>query len=52
MAIEKPLFWDWATFSGYGILTGIKKDAPKEAVKSYEDYFEQMKLAEEQGIKL
>lgn len=51
MTIEQPLFWEYAIFKE-GELTGIKKDAPKEAVESYEDYLKQLKLAEEQGIKL
>lgn len=51
MTIEQPLFWEYAVFKD-GELTGIKKDAPKEAVESYEKYLKEKKRSEEQGIKL
>ena len=49
--IEKPLFWDWATFSEDAILTGIKPDAPQEAKQSYEEHLKELKQAEEDLIK-
>lgn len=51
MTIEQPLFWQYAIFKD-GELTGIKKDAPKDAVESYEKYLKEKKRSEEQGIKL
>lgn len=50
--IEKPLFWDYAVFNDDAELVGIKKDAPQEAVESYEEYLKLKKKAEKEGFKI
>lgn len=49
--IEAPLFWKYAVFKD-GILTGIKKNAPKEAVDSYKEFLKEKEQAEKEGFKI
>lgn len=51
-SIEKPLFWDYVVFNDDAELVGIKKDAPQEAVESYEEYLKLKKKAEDELVKL
>lgn len=51
MTIEQPLFWGYATFKD-GELTGIKKDAPKDAVDSYNQYLKELEQCEKEQVKL
>lgn len=53
MIAEKPIFWDFIEYDDDGFWNGkIKKDAPKEVKKAYEEFMEQKKNAEKQGIRL
>lgn len=49
-----PGIWDeWAEYDNDGFVCGIRKDAPEEAKKYYEQYLEKTKNAKgKKGIKL
>jgi len=52
MSIEEPSFWKYLISNDEGIIVGISPDAPESEKKAYEEYREQERKLEEEGIRL
>lgn len=48
---ERPIWWDWATFSEDGFLDGIAEDTPDDMKKAYQADMKEREQQTNQGIK-
>lgn len=50
MIVEKSIFWDYSVFDEDGFLSGIKKNAPDDAKKAYEDFMKEQTQFKEKNV--
>lgn len=50
--LEMNLFWDYLIFNDWGLIEGIRDDAPESAKIEYEKFVVEQAEAKQQGCKI